>query len=201
MVLKAFYRRGVLEAGCDEAGRGCIAGPVFAAAVILPEKFMDPSLNDSKQLGEETRLKLRRIIETEAISFGVGMADEKEIDSLNILNASLLAMHRAIDRLNPLPDHLLVDGRSFLSHRGIPYTCVIRGDGTYSSVAAASILAKTYRDDYMEKLHRCFPEYGWNMNKGYATRFHRDAVMNHGLSIHHRRSFRLLDSQMSLDIF
>jgi ribonuclease HII len=198
-MLKAYYKRGILEAGCDESGRGCIAGPVFAAAVILPEGFINTFLNDSKLVKPEVRLELRKVIENEAIAFGVGMADAKEIDRINILNASLLAMHRAIDQLNPIPEHLIVDGRSFLDYRGIPFTCVIRGDGLYSSIAAASILAKTYRDAYMEKLHKSFPQYGWKRNKGYATRFHRDAVRNHGLTTHHRKSFRLIDEQLSLD--
>lgn len=198
-MLRSYYKRGILEAGCDESGRGCIAGPVFAAAVILPENFMNPFLNDSKQVMAEIRNKLRTVIEDQAIAFGVGMVDEKEIDRLNILNASLLAMHRAIDKLGTVPDHLLVDGRSFLDFRSIPFTCVIKGDGIYSSIAAASILAKTYRDAYMEELHKSFPEYGWDLNKGYATRFHREALLNHGLTIHHRRSFRLFDRQLSLE--
>lgn len=198
-MLRPYYKKGILEAGCDESGRGCIAGPVFAAAVILPENFMNPFLNDSKQVTAEIRNELRTVIEGQAIAFGVGMVDEKEIDRLNILNASLLAMHRAIDKLGTVPDHLLVDGRSFLDHRSIPFTCVIKGDGIYSSIAAASILAKTYRDAYMEELHKSFPEYGWDLNKGYATRFHREALLNHGLTIHHRRSFRLFDRQLSLE--
>ncbi|MFO7933268.1 MAG: ribonuclease HII [Bacteroidales bacterium] len=198
-MLKAYYTKGVVEAGCDEAGRGCIAGPVFAAAVILPVKFRNTVLNDSKQVPTELRTELREIIEKNAVAFGVGMAGPGEIDRLNILRASILAMQRAIDQLKTLPEHLLVDGRSFLSYRGIPYTCVIKGDGIYSSVAAASILAKTYRDQYMEELHNSFPHYGWNLNKGYATRYHRDAVMTHGLTPHHRKSFRLFDQQMSLD--
>jgi len=198
-MLRSYYKKGIMEAGCDEAGRGCLAGPVFAAAVILPEDFMNALLNDSKQVMAETRTELRKIIENEAIAFGVGKADEKEIDRINIHRASLLAMQRAVDHLNPVPDHLIVDGRSFMSYKGIPFTCVIKGDGIYTSIAAASILAKTYRDDYMEELHNAFPQYGWNLNKGYATKLHREALLNHGLTVHHRRSFRLIDRQMSLN--
>ncbi|HER08484.1 MAG TPA: ribonuclease HII [Bacteroides sp.] len=198
-MLKPYCTKGILEAGCDEAGRGCIAGPVFAAAVILPENFMHPLLNDSKLVSAGIRTKLRKIIEDEAIAYGVGIADEEEIDRINILNASMLAMKRAIDQLGTAPDHLLVDGNRFPGHRGIPFTCVIRGDGIYNSIAAASILAKTSRDAHMEVLHHSFPEYEWNSNKGYATRSHRLAVLRHGLSIHHRRSFRLRDRQLSLD--
>jgi ribonuclease HII len=198
-MLKSCYMKGIREAGCDEAGRGCIAGPVFAAAVILPEGFSDPHLDDSKKLTARTRDRLRIIIEKEALSFGVGMADEREIDTINILNASFLAMHRAIEALSPEPGFLLVDGNRFRPYRKLPFACIVKGDGIYTSIAAASVLAKTHRDEYMCLLHARFPEYGWNRNKGYPTRAHRKAVLEKGPSEHHRRSFRLLDEQMRLD--
>ncbi|MCK5134709.1 MAG: ribonuclease HII [Bacteroidales bacterium] len=199
-MLKPFHTEGIIEAGCDEAGRGCIAGPVFAAAVILPAQFRDPVLDDSKKLSAKTRDKLRRVIETEAIAYGVGIVDEKEIDQINILNASFLAMQRAVEKLNPVPSHLLVDGNRFKPYREIPFTCIIKGDGIYASIAAASILAKTHRDEYMESLHREHPGYGWHNNKGYPTRSHREAVLKYGPSVYHRRSFRLLNDQMQLDL-
>jgi ribonuclease HII len=198
-MLKPYYKKGVIEAGCDEAGRGCIAGPVFAAAVILPEGFSDPLLNDSKKLNVKTRDRLRIIIEKEALSFGVGMASEKEIDAINILNASFLAMHRAIGALSAEPGFLLVDGNRFCPYGNLSYACIVKGDGIYASIAAASVLAKTHRDEYMSALHVRFPEYGWNRNKGYPTRDHRKAVLDKGPSDYHRRSFRLLDDQMRLD--
>jgi ribonuclease HII len=198
-MLKPFYRKGVLEAGCDEAGRGCIAGPVFAAAVILPGGFSDPSLDDSKKLTKRIRQELRVIIEQEAISFGIGMASEKEIDQINILNASFLAMHRAIKELDPGPEHLLVDGNRFRPFGDLPFSCIVKGDSIFASIAAASVLAKTYRDQYMELLHQNHPRYGWISNKGYPTRTHRRAIMEYGPTIHHRRSFRLLDEQTKLE--
>jgi ribonuclease HII len=200
-MLKPYYRGGVLEAGCDEAGRGCIAGPVFAAAVILPAGFSDPVLNDSKKLNIKTRNYLRRTIEREAVTFGVGMASELEIDRFNILNASFMAMHRAIEKLQPVPEHLLVDGNRFKPYGKLPFTCIIRGDGLYASVAAASVLAKTHRDEFMEELHMRHPQYGWIRNRGYPTRKHRNAIMKYGPTAYHRRSFRLLDEQLDMGLF
>jgi len=198
-MLKPYFHKGVREAGCDEAGRGCIAGPVYAAAVILPEGFHDPHLDDSKKLNVKTRGILRKVIEREAIAFGVGRVDEKEIDRINILNASFLAMHRAVEKLVPGPEHILVDGNRFRPFGNIPFSCIIKGDGIYASIAAASILAKTHRDEHMESLHREYPQYGWLNNRGYPTREHRKAIMKLGPSDYHRRSFRLLDGQTSLD--
>ena len=198
-MLKAYHIRGRIEAGCDEAGRGCIAGPVFAAAVILPEGFSHPLLNDSKKLTGKVREGLRRIIEGEAVAFGVSMVTEAEIDRINILNASLLAMHRALDMLGTIPEHLLIDGNRFRPYRTISHTCIVRGDGQYSSIAAASVLAKTHRDAYMEELHRRHPQYGWNRNRGYPTEAHREALRIHGVTGFHRRSFRLFNEQMRID--
>ena len=198
-MLEPFHTRGILEAGCDEAGRGCIAGPVFAAAVILPDGFSHSLLDDSKKLNVKTRNNLRRIIEQEALAFGVGVVDEKEIDLINILNASFLAMHRAVEKLHPQPGHLLVDGNRFRPYKKLSHTCIIKGDGIYASIAAASVLAKTHRDEYMESLHQKHPQYGWISNKGYPTRGHRKAIMQFGPTDSHRRSFRLLDEQMSPD--
>ena len=198
-MLKAYHIRGRIEAGCDEAGRGCIAGPVFAAAVILPEGFSHPLLNDSKKLTGKVREELRRIIEGEAVAFGVSMVTEAEIDRINILNASLLAMHRALDMLGTIPEHLLIDGNLFRPYRTISHTCIVRGDGQYSSIAAASVLAKTHRDAYMEELHRRHPQYGWDRNRGYPTEAHREALRIHGVTGFHRRSFRLFNEQMRID--
>lgn len=198
-VLKSFHIEGSVEAGCDEAGRGCLAGPVFAAAVILPAGFSNPVLDDSKKLSPGKRDELRKIIERGALYWGVAMADEKEIDQINILNASFLAMHRALEKLGSVPDHLLIDGNRFKSYREIPFSCIVKGDGIYASIAAASILAKTHRDEYMESLHEQYPQYGWKKNRGYPTRAHRLAIYKHGPTPYHRRSFRLLDEQMQLD--
>jgi ribonuclease HII len=198
-MLKPFHQEIELEAGCDEAGRGCIAGPLFAAAVILSPHFQNPILDDSKKLSAKKRLQLRTVIEREAVSWGIGVVDEKEIDQINILNASFLAMHRALDKLKVIPTHLLIDGNRFYPYRKIPHTCIVKGDGIYASIAAASILAKTYRDDYMESVYREYPLYGWNRNRGYPTREHRKALLEHGPTPHHRRSFRLLDDQMRLN--
>lgn len=198
-MLKPFHRKGILEAGCDEAGRGCIAGPVFAAAVILPVDFSEPMLNDSKKLNPATRDRLRLVIEKEALAFGIGRADEREIDEINILNASFLAMHRAIDALQPKPAALLVDGNRFRAYKGLSHLCVVKGDGIFASIAAASVLAKTHRDEHMHELHRLHPEFGWNRNKGYPTRLHRRAILEFGPTGYHRRSFRLLNEQMRLD--
>jgi len=197
-MLKPFYRKGNIEAGCDEAGRGCIAGPVFAAAVILPHQFRDPLLDDSKKLSPKTRKLLRTVIETEAIAFGVGIVDEKEIDRINILNASFLAMHRALEQLSPVPEYLIIDGNRFKSFLDLPFTCIVKGDSKFASIAAASILAKTHRDEYMTGLHHEHPKYDWNTNMGYPTRSHRQAILVHGPSPYHRRSFRLLNDQMKL---
>jgi ribonuclease HII len=198
-MLKSHLHRNRLEAGCDEAGRGCLAGPVFAAAVILPEDFKDPVLNDSKKLSEKARYRLRKIIESEAIAFGIASVGPDEIDTLNILKASILAMHRAIASLETRPDYLLIDGNRFDPYPGISHTTVVKGDSIYLSIAAASVLAKTYRDDFMRALHREFPRYGWNSNKGYPTGSHRNAIREFGPTLHHRRSFTLLPRQYRLN--
>jgi len=190
-VLQLFYQVKLIEAGCDEAGRGCYAGPVFAAAVILPEKFYHPLLNDSKQVKEKDRCLLREFIENNALSYSVAMIDEKEIDKINILQASIKAMHKAIEGLTLLPQFLLIDGNRFKKHKNIPYECIIKGDGKYASIAAASILAKTYRDEFMQELHFQYPEYAWNKNKGYGTLTHRKAIEAFGLCKHHRKSFKI----------
>jgi len=192
-------RRGVVEAGCDEAGRGCLAGPVFAAAVILPEDFYSELLNDSKKLTEKQRYELRPIIEDAAIAWTVGSYDHLEIDKLNILNASIFSMHRALDQLSVCPEHIIIDGNRFKPYKNIPYTTIVKGDGKYLSIAAASVLAKTYRDDFMTALHEKYPEYGWNQNKGYPTAIHRKALSDFGISPFHRKSFKLFDTQLSID--
>jgi ribonuclease HII len=198
-MLRPYHTRGAIEAGCDEAGRGCIAGPVFAAAVILPPGFRNPMLDDSKKLSSARRTQLRTLIEGEALAWAVGRISEQEIDQINILNASFAAMHRALDQLDLRPTHLLIDGNRFRAYEHISHSCIIKGDGIFASIAAASILAKTHRDEYMEALHQEYPQYGWNRNRGYPTRMHRRAVYHHGPSPYHRRSFRLLDEQMRLD--
>lgn len=199
MGLLSFFQEDKIEAGCDEAGRGCLAGPVVAAAVILPPNFSNELLNDSKKISEAKRKKLRPIIEKEAISYAVSFVFEKEIDEINILNASFTAMHRSIDQLNTKPELLLIDGNRFNPYDSIPHECIIKGDGKYLSIAAASVLAKTYRDDYMEKIHDEFPQYNWKKNKGYPTKEHRIAILNSGESKHHRKSFTLLPAnQLSL---
>ncbi|OJU50007.1 MAG: ribonuclease HII [Bacteroidales bacterium 45-6] len=187
-----------IEAGCDEAGRGCLAGPVFAAAVILPPNFVCEELNDSKQIKEKTRYKLREIIEREAIAWAVGSVSHEEIDKINILNASFLAMHKAVEMLKIRPEHLLIDGNRFRSKSDIPYTCIVKGDGKLMPIAAASILAKTYRDDYMQSIHKEFPAYLWNVNKGYGTAAHRKALHEYGMSPYHRKSFHLKEKQLSI---
>ncbi|WP_282126664.1 ribonuclease HII [Marinifilum flexuosum] len=197
-MLASFLHDKTIEAGCDEAGRGCLAGPVFAAAVILPTNFSNEMLNDSKKLSEKKRYLLRETIEKEAIAWAVGIVDHEEIDQINILNASFLAMHRAVDQLKTKPEHLLIDGNRFNPYKDIKHTCVIKGDGKYASIAAASILAKTYRDDFMMKIHNQFPNYDWNSNKGYPTKKHRIAIREHGISPFHRKSFGLLPDQMEL---
>ena len=191
-MLESFYQKKYTEAGLDEAGRGCYAGPVFAAAVILPANFYHPLLNDSKQLNAKQRELLRPIIEKEAISYGVSQISNDEIDQINILKASIKAMHQAVDQLRTKPGLLLVDGNRFTPYKKIPHQCFVKGDGRYASIAAASILAKTYRDEWMNQLHKEFPYYGWDRNKGYGTAFHRKAIEEHGLCAHHRKSFRLL---------
>lgn len=198
-MLKSFYKKDTIEAGCDEAGRGCIAGPVFAAAVILRPGYRNPDLDDSKKLSAGRREKLRKVVEGEALTFGIGVVDEKEIDAINILNASFQAMHRALSMLQIQPQHLIIDGNRFKPYGTIAHTCIVKGDGKYASIAAASILAKTYRDEFMLKLHQEYPVYGWDKNMGYPTKLHRLAVLNHGPSPYHRRSFRLLNDQMELD--
>ena len=189
-MLKGFFREGVLEAGCDEAGRGCLAGPVFAAAVVLPMGFSHSLLNDSKQMTARDRDTLREVIEREAAAWAVESVSAERIDRINILNASFEAMTLAVMRLAKLPDMLLIDGNRFRTTLEIPYRCIVGGDGIYASIAAASVLAKTHRDEYMERLAADHPEYGWLQNKGYPTRQHREAIMRHGLSPHHRKSFR-----------
>ncbi len=198
-MLKSWYSPDKLEAGCDEAGRGCLAGPVFAAAVILPRNFGHPILNDSKKLSKKNRLMLREVIQQEALAWAVASVDNNTIDKINILNASILAMQQAVDKLNMVPELLLIDGNRFKSYKDIPHNCIIRGDGIYASIAAASILAKTYRDDYMEALSPLFPDYFWSSNKGYAAKSHINAISIHGLTPHHRRSFHL-KSQLRLNL-
>ncbi len=190
--LNPFHEPLILEAGCDESGRGCLAGPVFAAAVILPQKTvpgLGKTLNDSKLLPAYVSEKLRKIIEKKALAYGVAMISHEEIDRINILNASIKAMHLAIAKLDPVPESLLIDGNRFIGFNNIPYHCVVKGDGLYQSIAAASILAKTFRDEYMQQLHQEFPHYGWNQNKGYATPGHKEAILKYGFSPYHRRSF------------
>ena len=188
-MLKSSYQNELIEAGCDEAGRGCFSGPVFAAAVILPPSFSHPKLNDSKKLNEETRNELKEIIEKEAIAFFVSSVSHTEIDRINILKASIKAMHHALDGLKQKPGLILVDGNRFYKYKRIPHRCIVQGDGQYASIAAASILAKTYRDELMKKLHNEFPYYNWGKNKGYGTEEHRKAIEQYGLSKYHRKSF------------
>jgi ribonuclease HII len=188
----------MVEAGCDEAGRGCLAGPVFAAAVILPPKFYHRLLNDSKLVPEDDRYKLRKVIEKKAIAYAVGVVDNDEIDSINILNASFKAMHLALEKLQEQPGLLLIDGNRFNPYRNVPHECIVQGDGKFSAIAAASILAKTYRDDYMRHLHTEFPHYKWNTNKGYATKEHCKAIEEHGLCRYHRKSFDIKAAQLEL---
>lgn len=198
-MLLPYLNSGIIEAGCDEAGRGCLAGAVYAAAVILPPDFQCELLNDSKQLTERQRYELRPIIEREAVAWAVGVVTPEEIDKINILQASFLAMHRAIDGLKTRPQHLLIDGNRFRKYQDLPHTTVVKGDGKLMSIAAASVLAKTYRDDYMNALHEQYPHYGWNRNKGYPTKEHRQAIELHGTTPYHRLTFNLLgDGQLSL---
>jgi ribonuclease HII len=197
-MLQLSYQNLLLEAGCDEAGRGCYAGPVFAAAVILPKTFNNALLNDSKKLNKKNRAALRTIIENEAMSFAVAQISEAEIDATNILKASIKAMHKAIANLTIQAHFLAIDGNRFYDYKNIPHTTIIKGDGKYQNIAAASILAKTYRDDYMNTIHEMFPMYDWNNNKGYGTLAHRNAILKHGLCKHHRKSFNIAPTQLDL---
>jgi ribonuclease HII len=197
-MLLARYQYELVEAGCDEAGRGCLAGPVFAAAVILPDDFDHPLLNDSKQLSEEIRYELRVEIEEKALAYAVALVDNLEIDEINILNASFLAMHRAIEKLVIDPQFLIIDGNRFNKYKATPHQCIVEGDGKYFSIAAASILAKTYRDDFMKQIAFEHPEYDWHNNKGYPTIKHREAVLKMGFTPYHRRTFRVTDPQLSI---
>ena len=199
-MLASYLHKNKIEVGCDEAGRGCLAGPVVAAAVILPKKFKHTLLNDSKQLSEKKRVLLRTEIKEHAIAYAVGIVDHKEIDEINILNASILAMHRALDQIKNPFDSILVDGNRFKKYNETEHHCIIKGDGKYLSIAAASILAKTYRDDLMKKLHMKHPQYQWENNKGYPTKSHRAAIKKIGISQYHRKSFKLLPEQLSLNI-
>ncbi len=200
MNLKTFHLENVIEAGCDEAGRGCLSGPVVAAAVILPTDFKNSILTDSKQLSEKKRYDLRPIIEKEAISWAVGIVSHTQIDEINILNASFLAMSEAVKKLHIQPEHLLIDGNRFKSDLDIPFTCMVKGDSRFLNIAAASVLAKTYRDDIMLKLHAEFPHYGWDKNKGYPTKLHRNGIKEFGVTPYHRMSFTLLPKQLTLDV-
>ena len=197
-MLKPYLNPDKIEAGCDEAGRGCLAGPVFAAVVILPEGFSNELLNDSKKLTEAQRYKLREVIEREAAAWAVGIVTAEEIDEINILRASILAMKRAVEQLKITPEHLLIDGNRFTPYKNIPYTTVVKGDATYMSIAAASILAKTYRDDYMQKIAEEYPAYDWKNNKGYPTAKHRAAIKAHGATPHHRMTFNLTGETQQL---
>jgi len=199
-LLQNHYHEGLVEAGCDEAGRGCLAGSVYAAAVILPDNYANPLLNDSKQLSEKQRYELRPIIERDALAWAVGIVTPEEIDHINILNASILAMHRALDQLAVRPQAVIVDGNRFKPYGGLPYATIVKGDGKFLSIAAASILAKTYRDDYMNQLAEDYPQYDWRQNKGYPTKKHREAIRQFGTTPYHRMSYNLLgDGQLALD--
>lgn len=197
-MLQAYLKQYRIEAGIDEAGRGCYAGPVFAAAVILPKNFFHPLLNDSKQLSKEQRELLRPVIETESICWSVAMIDNDEIDRINILQATYSAMHRCVSQLSVIPEHLLIDGNRFRPYQDISHDCIIQGDGIYASIAAASVLAKTHRDAYMQQLHHEFPHYDWVNNKGYGTLSHRIAIEQHGLCKYHRKSFDIVPKQIEL---
>ena len=194
------YSGKILEAGTDEAGRGCLSGPVVAAAVILPADFEHPFLNDSKQLSEKQRKELKPFIEENALAFGVCFVDEKEVDKINVLQASITGMQRAISQLNPQPEFIIVDGNKFKSYKEIPHETIVKGDAKYLSIAAASVLAKTYRDEFMEKIHQEFPMYNWKQNKGYPTKQHRNAIREFGITDYHRKTFRLLSEQFKLDL-
>ncbi len=199
-MLASHFYEGKIEAGCDEAGRGCLAGSVYAAAVILPDGYQNELLNDSKQLSEKKRYQLREIIERDAVAWAVGIVTPDEIDRINILNASILAMHRALDQLKVRPEAIIVDGNRFKPYQKLPHTTIVKGDGKYLAIAAASILAKTYRDDYMNQLAKEYPQYDWLSNKGYPTKKHREAIKQFGITPYHRKSYNLLgDGQLTLD--
>jgi len=200
-MLSATFQTSLPEAGCDEAGRGCLAGPVFASAVILPFDYSNRELNDSKQLSEKKRNRLRTEIEKEALAFAVAKVDVETIDRINILQASILAMHRALEMLKRKPEYIVVDGNRFKSWSDIPFSCIVKGDGKYFNIAAASVLAKTYRDEYMRQLHQEFPLYGWDSNMAYATRDHREAIVKYGITPHHRKSFQLTRDTRQLELF
>lgn len=198
-MLKSYFDKNLIEAGCDEAGRGCLAGPVFAAAVILPKKYKNKILNDSKQLTDKIRYELREEIEKEALAFAVAQVSNIEIDEINILNASFLGMHRALDQLKTIPELLLIDGNRFKPYKTIPHQCIVKGDAKYLSIAAASILAKTYRDDFMKEAAIKYPVYGWESNMGYPTKLHRDGIRQHSTTPLHRMTFQLLPSQLEME--
>ncbi|PHS51915.1 MAG: ribonuclease HII [Lutibacter sp.] len=200
MGLNKYLLKNTIEAGTDEAGRGCLAGPVVAAAVILPMNFKHPLLNDSKQLSKKQREQLRPLIEEHAIAFGVAFVDESKIDTINILQASILAMHKSIEKLTIIPEHIIVDGNKFKPYKNIPHTTIVKGDAKFMSIAAASVLAKTYRDDFMLKLDVEFPQYFWKKNKGYPTKQHREAIKEFGVTSYHRKSFKLVPNQLKLDL-
>ena len=197
-MLESHYFDGMTEAGCDEAGRGCLAGSVYAAAVILPPDYQNPRLNDSKKLTAKTRRELREEIMSDAVAWAVGVVTPEEIDRINILNASFLAMHRALDALSVRPEAVIVDGNRFKPYRDLPYATIVKGDGKYQAIAAASILAKTFRDDYMDRLAEEYPHYGWHSNKGYPTREHREGIRLHGITPYHRKSYNLLGGELPL---
>lgn len=200
IMLQSFYNPDLVEAGCDEAGRGCLAGSVYAAAVILPKDYVNAELNDSKQLTEKRRYALREVVQRDALAWAVGIVTPEEIDKINILNASILAMHRALDQLTLRPEYVIVDGNRFKKYRDVPFTTIVKGDGKYLSIAAASILAKTYRDDYMNALAEQYPQYDWQNNKGYPTKKHREAIKMCGITPFHRKSYNLLgNGQLSFD--
>ena len=198
-MLKSFLYHNLSEAGCDEAGRGCLAGPVFAAAVILPKNYKHPVLNDSKKLTARQRGILKEEIMSAAVAWSVASVDNNEIDEMNILRASIKAMHLALDSLQKMPQFILVDGNRFFPYKNIRHETIIKGDGLYFSIAAASVLAKTFRDEYMDKIHSEYPDYGWDRNKGYATSYHREAILKYGVTPYHRKSFSLYDRQLSID--
>ena len=198
-MLQSFYHKDVVEAGCDEAGRGCLAGPVYAAAVILPPDYRNAQLNDSKQLSEHKRYQLREVIQKDALAWAVGVVDNREIDEINILRASILAMHRALDQLSIQPQEIIVDGNRFTPYQDLPFTTIVKGDGKYLSIAAASILAKTFRDEFMLSVHQQYPMYHWDSNKGYPAKAHRRAIAQYGVTPYHRLSFNLLGNNAQLE--
>jgi len=197
-VLKSFFYKDGIEAGCDEAGRGCLAGPVFASAVIFPKRYRNKWLNDSKKLSDKDRYELRPEIEFKALAFAVGVVTHLEIDKINILNASFLGMHRAVEQLKIIPDRLLIDGNRFTRYKEIAHQCIVGGDAKYLSIAAASVLAKTYRDDFMKQAAKAYPHYGWDTNMGYPTKLHREGIRQHGPCAIHRMTFQLLPSQLEI---